>query len=104
MAEETDARFERLEKASQDQQGQLAEITELLKTLVRDKAQAAVQQNNATQPEQKREDPAYPPGFTPHTRKCIPCLKWVDSHMGMHLLQCKHMKWDRTLGQTRLTR
>ena len=65
MAEETDARIERLEKASQDQQGQLAEITELLKTLVRDKAQAAVQQNNATQPEQRGEDPVYPPGFTP---------------------------------------
>ena len=65
MTEESDARIERLEKASQDQQGQLAEITELLKTLVRDKAKAAVQQNNATQPEQRGEDPAYPPGFTP---------------------------------------
>ena len=47
MIEESDARLERLEKASQDQQGQLAEITELLKTLVRDKAQAAGQQNSA---------------------------------------------------------
>ena len=43
----------------------MAEITELLKTLVRDKAKAAVQQNNATQPEQRGEDPAYPSGFTP---------------------------------------
>ena len=47
MTEESDARIKQLEKASQDQQGQLAEITELLKTLVRDKAQAAGQQNNA---------------------------------------------------------
>ena len=43
MTEESDARIERLEKASQDQHGQLAKITELLKTLVRDKAQAAEQ-------------------------------------------------------------
>ena len=65
MTEESDARIERLEKASQDQQGQLAEITELWKTLVRDKAQAAGQQNGVVQPEQRREDPTYPQGFTP---------------------------------------
>ena len=47
MTEESDARIERLEKASQDQQGQLAEITKLLKTLVRDKAQIVGQQNSA---------------------------------------------------------
>ena len=51
MTEESDARIERLKKASQDQQGQLTEITELLKTLVRDKAQAAGQQNSVVQPE-----------------------------------------------------
>ena len=65
MTEESDAKIERLEKASQDQHGHLAEITKLLKTLVRDKAQAAGQQNSAAQPEQRREDPAYPQGFTP---------------------------------------
>ena len=65
MTEDSDARIEWLEKVSQDQQGQLAEITELLKILVRDKAQAVVQQNSAVQPEQRREDPAYPQGFTP---------------------------------------
>ena len=65
MTKESDARIERFEKASQDQQGQLAEITELLKILVRDKAQAAEQQNSAAQPEQRREDPAYPLGFVP---------------------------------------
>ena len=60
MTKESDARIEQLEKASQDQQGQLTKITELLKTLVRDKAQAAGQQNSAAQPDQRREDPAYP--------------------------------------------
>ena len=40
MAEESDVRIERLEKASQDQYGQLAEMMEMLRTLVRDKAQA----------------------------------------------------------------
>ena len=65
MTEESDARIEWLEKASQDQQEQLVEITELLKTLVRDKAQAVGQQSSAVQPEQKREDLAYSQGFTP---------------------------------------
>ena len=65
MIEESDVRIKRLEKARQDQQGQLAEITELLKTLVRDKAQAVEQQNSTVQSEQRREDPVYPPGFAP---------------------------------------
>ena len=60
MTEESDARIERLEKASQDQHGHLAEITKLLKTLVRDKAQAAGQQNSVVQPELRREDLTYP--------------------------------------------
>ena len=47
MAEESDVRLERLEKASQDQHGQLAEMMEMLKTLVRDKAQTAGQQSGA---------------------------------------------------------
>ena len=38
MAEESDARIEWLEKASQDQQGQMAKMMEMLRTLVRDKA------------------------------------------------------------------
>ena len=65
MTKGSDGRIKRLEKASQDEQRQLTEITELLKTLVRDKAQAAGQQNNVAQPKQRREDPAYPPGFAP---------------------------------------
>ena len=64
MAEESDA-IECLEKASQDQQGQLAEMMEMLRTLVRDKAQAIGQQSGAAQLEQRREDPAYPLGFAP---------------------------------------
>ena len=72
MIEESDARIKQLEKASQDQQGQLAEITELLKTLVRDKAQAAGQQNNSAQLEQRKEDLAYPQGFTPSYTQAQP--------------------------------
>ena len=51
MAEESDARIEWLEKASQDQQGQMVEMMEMLRTLVRDKTQAAGQQRGAAQPE-----------------------------------------------------
>ena len=65
MVEESDARIERLEKASQDQQGQMVEMMKMLWTLVRDKAQVAGQQNSVAQSEQRREDPAYPQGFTP---------------------------------------
>ena len=38
MARESDAKIEHLEKASQDQQGQMAKMIEMLKTLVRDTA------------------------------------------------------------------
>ena len=49
MAEENDVRIERLEKASQDQQRQLAEMMELLRTLVKEKGQASGQgQQNET--------------------------------------------------------
>ena len=65
MTEESDARIERLEKANQDQQGHLAEMMEMLRTLVRDKAQVAGKQNNAAHPDQRRKDLIYPLGFTP---------------------------------------
>ena len=65
MAEESNARIEQLEKASQEQQGQMAKVMEMLRTLVKDKAQATVQQSGTAQPEQKREDLAYPQGFPP---------------------------------------
>ena len=54
-----------LEKASQDQQGQMAEMMEMLRTLVREKAQAIGQQSSVTHLEQRKEDPAHPQGFTP---------------------------------------
>ena len=60
MAEESDARIEQLEKESQDQQGQITKMMEMLRTLVRDKAQTTGQQNSAANPEQRQEDLAYP--------------------------------------------
>ena len=43
----------------------MAEMMEMLRTLVKDKAQTTGQQSDAAQPEQKREDPVYPSKFTP---------------------------------------
>ena len=43
----------------------MAEMMEMLRTLVSNKAQAIGQQNGAAQPEQRREDPAYLQGFPP---------------------------------------
>ena len=40
-------------------------MMEMLRILVRDKAQATGQQSGAVQLEQRKEDPAYPQGFTP---------------------------------------
>ena len=64
MTEESDARIERLEKVSQDQQGQMVEMMKILRTLVRDKAQTVGQQSSVAQLDQKREDLVYPLGFT----------------------------------------
>ena len=41
MAEETDARFERLEKESQESRAQMTEMMELIRTLIKDKASAS---------------------------------------------------------------
>ena len=43
----------------------MVEMMEMLRTLVRDKAQAIGQQSGAVQSEQRREDPIYPLGFPP---------------------------------------
>ena len=45
----------------------MAEMMELIKTLIRDKGQASSlgPQNEIAQPDQKREEPVYPTGFTP---------------------------------------
>ena len=67
MAEETDARIERLEKESQESRAQMIEMMELIRTLVRDKESASGPnpQNQTAQPDQRREDVVYPPGYTP---------------------------------------
>ena len=41
MAEESDARIERLEKDSQKSRAQIAKMMKLIKTLIRDKGQAS---------------------------------------------------------------
>ena len=67
MAEENDARIERLEKESQELRAHMAEMMELIRTLIRDKGQASGPnpQNETVQTDQKREEPVYPPGYTP---------------------------------------
>ena len=66
MAEESDARIERLEKDSQKSRAQIAEMMELIKTLIKDKGQAPSPspQNETTQPDQRREELVYLVGFT----------------------------------------
>ena len=41
MAEETDARIERLEKESQESRAQMTEMMELIRTLIKNKALAS---------------------------------------------------------------
>ena len=67
MAEESDARIERLEKDSQKLRAQIAEMIELIKTLIRDKRHASGPdpQNETAQPNQRRKEPVYQAGFTP---------------------------------------
>ena len=43
----------------------MAEMMEMLRTLVRDKAQATGQQSGSAKPEQRREDLTYLSGFAP---------------------------------------
>ena len=67
MAEKSDVRIERLEKESQESRVQMAEMMELIRTLIRDKRQASSSspQNEIAQPDQRREEPVYSTGFTP---------------------------------------
>ena len=67
MVEESDARIERLEKESPESRAQMAEMMELIRTLIRDKGQASglSPQNESVQPNQKREKPIYLSRFTP---------------------------------------
>ena len=66
MAEENDARIERLEKESQESQAQMYEMMKLIKTLIREKGPASSSnpQNEIAQTNQRREDVVYPPGYT----------------------------------------
>ena len=41
MAEESDARIERLEKDNQESRAEMAEMMELIRTLIKDKGQAS---------------------------------------------------------------
>ena len=45
----------------------MAKMMELIRTLIRDKGQASGPgpQNETTQPDQRKEEPVYPIGFTP---------------------------------------
>ena len=67
MAEKTDARIKRLEKESQEFRAQMAEMMELIRTLVRDKGSTSSPnpQNETAQTDQRREEPIYPPEYTP---------------------------------------
>ena len=67
MAEENDARIERLEKESQESRAQMLEMMELIRTLIRDKRQTSGPnpQNETTQTHQRKEDVVYPPRYTP---------------------------------------
>ena len=67
MAEKTDARIERLEKKSQESRAQMTEMIELIRTLIKDKGPTSGPnpQIETAQPDQRREDVIYPPGYTP---------------------------------------
>ena len=67
MAKENDAWIERLEKKSQKSRAQMAEMMELIRTLIKDKGQAPGPgaQNETAQTDQRRAEPVYPPGYTP---------------------------------------
>ena len=67
MAEESDARIDRLEKESQESRAQMSKMMKLIRTLIRDKGQASGSnpQNEIVQTDQRREDVIYPLGYTP---------------------------------------
>ena len=67
MVEESDARIERLGKKSQESRVQMAEMMELIRTLIRDKGHASGpnSQNETAQPDQRKEEPIYSARFTP---------------------------------------
>ena len=66
MTEKSDARIEWLEKDNQELRAQMAEMMELIRTLIKDKGQASGPgpQNETAQHDQRREEPVYPVGLT----------------------------------------
>ena len=104
MAEENDARIERFEKASQDQQGQMANMMEMLRTLIRDKAQATGQQNSAAHLNQRREDLVYPPRFTPPYAQAQPMPQMGGFPYDYPPLPTQTNEVGRIRGQIWLTR
>ena len=68
MSEESDAQIERLEKESQESWAQMAEMMELIRTMIKDKGKASGlgPQNETAQLDQWMEEHIYPTGFTPH--------------------------------------
>ena len=95
MAEENDARIERLEKKSQESRAQMSKMMELIRTLLRDKGQALGlnPQNKTAQSDQRREEPVYLAGFTysyasnVHMAQPHRCNKSEGSRMDMRLPQ-----------------
>ena len=95
MAEETDARIERLERENQESRAQMTEMMKLIRTLVRDKGPASAPnpQNETAQTDQRREDVVYPSGYTPpyapnvHMAQAHQCNKRKGSRMVMLLHQ-----------------
>ena len=67
MAEESDARIERLKKAYQESREHKSEMMEIIKILVREKGQPASPspQNETAHHEQRREENTYPTRFLP---------------------------------------
>ena len=56
MAEENDARIERLEKDSQESRAQIAEMMELIRTLIKDKGQHQARAHRMRQPNPTKEE------------------------------------------------
>ena len=67
MTEESETRFERLERSHQETREQIAEMIEMIRALVREKGKAAApnSQNETAQLDLRREEFVYPVGFTP---------------------------------------
>ena len=66
----------------------MVEMMEMLRTLVWEKGQATDlgQQSDAAHPDQRREESAYPPGFTAPYAQMLPISQMRGLPMAMRLL------------------